>query len=89
MLDAVCKHFPGIPRDLITLQTNQLDVCEGHYVDIMPEIWADVVDFLNIVEVTRAETTLPVPPLDTWAISFPGNQLAPSQVFGLGSSYAP
>ncbi|KAG1749577.1 hypothetical protein EDD22DRAFT_958005 [Suillus occidentalis] len=86
VLDVVSKHFPGIPRDVITLQTNQLDVCEGHYVDIMPEIWADVVDFLNIVEVTRAETTLPVPPLDTWAISFPGNQLAPSQVFGLGSS---
>ncbi|KAG2746392.1 hypothetical protein P692DRAFT_201867792 [Suillus brevipes Sb2] len=87
VLDAVCKHFPGIPRDVITLQTNQLDVCDGHYVDITPEIWDDVVDFLNVVEVTRAETTLPIPvPLDAWAISFSGNQLAPSQVNRLDSS---
>ncbi|KAG1771170.1 hypothetical protein EV702DRAFT_1202059 [Suillus placidus] len=82
MLDSACKHFPNIPRDLVTLQTNQLDVCGGYYVDITAEIWDDVVDLLNVVEVTRAET-LPVPlPLDAWAISFPGNQLqsAPGQV---------
>jgi hypothetical protein len=75
---------------VIILQTNQLGVCDGHYVDIMPEIWDDVVDFLNVVEVTRAETTLPIPgPLDAWAISFSGNQLAPSQVNRLDSSNAP
>lgn len=90
MLDTVCKHFPSIPRDVITLQTNQLDICDGHLVDITAEIWDDVVDLLNVVEVTRTETTLPIPlPLDAWAISFPGSQLAPSQVNGQDSSYAP
>jgi hypothetical protein len=90
VLDSVCKHFPSIPRDMITLQTNQLDVCDGYYVDITAEIWNDIVDSLNVVEVTRAETTLPVPlpvdKLDAWAVSFPANQLAPSQVNKLDSS---
>ncbi|KAG1844202.1 hypothetical protein DFJ58DRAFT_31181 [Suillus subalutaceus] len=62
MLDTACKHFPSIPRYLVKLQTNQLDVCDGHYVDITPDIWDDVIDLLNVVEVTqRAEKTLPVP----------------------------
>ncbi|KAG1875368.1 hypothetical protein DFJ58DRAFT_909910 [Suillus subalutaceus] len=82
MLDSVCKHFPSIPRDVVMLQTNQVDACDGHYVDITAETWNDVVDFLNVVEVTRrAEMPLPVPlPLDAGAISLPENQSAPSQV---------
>ncbi|KAG1844203.1 hypothetical protein DFJ58DRAFT_31194 [Suillus subalutaceus] len=85
MLDTACKHFPSIPRDMIMLQTNQLDVCDGHYVDITPEIWDDLIDSLHVVEVTRhAEMTLPIPllPLDAWAFSFPGHQSAPSQANG-------
>ncbi|KAG2113732.1 uncharacterized protein F5147DRAFT_650164 [Suillus discolor] len=79
ILDTTCKHFPGIPRDLIALQTNQLDVCGGYYVDITAEIWEDVVDLLNVVEVTRAQITLPVPP-PLYAIPSPDNQPAPNQV---------
>ncbi|KAG2079242.1 hypothetical protein BDR04DRAFT_1063848 [Suillus decipiens] len=51
MLNSVCKHFPSIPRDVVTLQTNQLDICDGHYVDITAEIWDDIIDSLHIVEV--------------------------------------
>ncbi|KAG1789953.1 uncharacterized protein HD556DRAFT_753596 [Suillus plorans] len=91
MLDSACKHFPNIPKDVVIFQTNQLDICDGYYVDITAEIWSDVIDLLNIVEVTqRAEMTLPIPlPLDASAISLPDNQSAPSQVNEQDSSYAP
>lgn len=91
MLDTACKYFPGIPRDLITLQTNQLDICGGYYVDITAEIWEDVVDLLNVVEVTRAQITLPIPPplYTQWPVPSPDNQSAPNQVHRQNSSYAP
>ncbi|KAG1759221.1 hypothetical protein EDD22DRAFT_907209 [Suillus occidentalis] len=64
MLDSACRHFPTIPRDLMAFQTNQLDICEGHYVDITAETWDKVVDLLSSVEVTRSELPLrnPLPP---------------------------
>ncbi|KAG2345915.1 hypothetical protein BDR05DRAFT_1012181 [Suillus weaverae] len=92
MLDSACKHFPSVARDVVTLQTNQPDVCEGHYVDVTAEIWDNVIDLLNVVKVTRrAEMTLPVPlPLDAQAISLPDNQSAPpSQINRQDRSYAP
>ncbi|KAG1838518.1 hypothetical protein DFJ58DRAFT_124665 [Suillus subalutaceus] len=58
MIDSARKHFPSIPKDVVALQTNQLDACNGHYVDITAEIWDDGIDLLNVVEVTRrAEMT--------------------------------
>ncbi|KAG1838522.1 hypothetical protein DFJ58DRAFT_749242 [Suillus subalutaceus] len=58
MFGSACKHFRSIPKDVVTLQTNQLDACNGHYVDITAEIWDDVIDLLNVIEVTRrAEMT--------------------------------
>ncbi|KAG1844198.1 hypothetical protein DFJ58DRAFT_907284 [Suillus subalutaceus] len=81
MLDSACKHFPSIPRDAITLQTNQLDVCDGHFVDITAEIWDEIIDLLTFVEVTLAEMPLPVPlSLDGWGIPLPDNRQATSQV---------
>jgi hypothetical protein len=76
MLDSACKHFPTIPRDAMTFQTNQLDICEGQYVDITAESWDKVVDLLTSVEVTRTEIPLPVPrlPSNTGAITLPANQ---------------
>jgi hypothetical protein len=64
MLDSACKHFPTIPKDLMAFQTNQLDICEGHYVDITAETWDKVIDLLSSVEVTRLEVPLrnPLPP---------------------------
>lgn len=62
MLDSAYCHFPSISRDVITLQTNQLDVCDGYYVDITAETWGDVMDLFNVVEVTRrGKMTLPDP----------------------------
>ncbi|KAG0706640.1 hypothetical protein DFH29DRAFT_900603 [Suillus ampliporus] len=73
MLDAAHKYFPSIPRDAVTLQTNQLDICDGHSVDITSETWDDVIDSITFVEVIRAEIPLPIPqPLNARAISLPG-----------------
>jgi hypothetical protein len=85
MLDSACKHFPNIPRNVVTLQTNQLDICDGHFVDITAEIWDDVIDLLTVVEVTRAEMKSPIP----WPFLLPDNQPALSQVNNKISSYAP
>ncbi|KIK37902.1 hypothetical protein CY34DRAFT_809872 [Suillus luteus UH-Slu-Lm8-n1] len=64
MLDNACKHFPTIPRDAMAFQTNKLDICEGHYVEITAETWDKVVDLLSSIEVTRSELPLrnPFPP---------------------------
>lgn len=87
MLDSACNHFPSIPRDMVTLQTNQLDVCNGHYVDITAEIWDEIIDSLTFIEVTRVS---PVSlPLDAWAISLHDNRPALNRVNSGGSSYAP
>ncbi|KAG2745024.1 hypothetical protein P692DRAFT_20877546 [Suillus brevipes Sb2] len=53
MLDSVCKNFPDIPRDAVTLQTDKLKICHGHYVDIAAEAWVDVIDLLTVVEVVN------------------------------------
>ncbi|KAG1749580.1 hypothetical protein EDD22DRAFT_972782 [Suillus occidentalis] len=53
MLDSVCKNFPDIPKDGVTLQTDKLNICYGHFVDIAAEAWADVVDLLTVVEVVN------------------------------------
>ncbi|KAG1851691.1 hypothetical protein F4604DRAFT_1306031 [Suillus subluteus] len=58
MLDSACEHFPSIPRNVVTLQTNQLDVCDGHFVDITAETWGEIIDLVTFVEVTRAEMPL-------------------------------
>ncbi|KAG2116999.1 uncharacterized protein F5147DRAFT_811009 [Suillus discolor] len=82
MFNSACRNFPSISRDILTFQTNRLDVCDGHYVEITAEVWDDIVDLLHVVEVTRrVEMTLPVPlPLDDLAISLPDNQSTPGQV---------
>ncbi|KIK35889.1 hypothetical protein CY34DRAFT_811814 [Suillus luteus UH-Slu-Lm8-n1] len=91
MLDSAFKHFPSIPRDVITLQSDKLDDCDGRYVDITAETWDDVIDLLTVAQVTRrAEMSSPAPlPLNTQAISLPDNQPEPSQVKRQDSSYAP
>lgn len=53
MLDSVIKNFPDIPRDAVTLQTDKLNICYGHYVDIAAEAWVDVIDLLTVVEVVN------------------------------------
>ncbi|KAG1851689.1 hypothetical protein F4604DRAFT_1959187 [Suillus subluteus] len=82
MLDSVCKHFPSIPRDAVTLQTNQLDICDGHFVDITAEIWDEIIDLLTFIEVTRAEMPpSPVPlSLGDWGVSLPEYLQAASHI---------
>ncbi|KAG1853274.1 hypothetical protein C8R48DRAFT_723405 [Suillus tomentosus] len=89
MLDSACKHFPSIPRDVVMLQTNRPNVCDGHYADITAEIWTDIIDLLHVVEVTRrVEMASPAPlPFYDRAISkLPDNKSAPSEVDDQDSS---
>ncbi|KAG2128678.1 uncharacterized protein EDB93DRAFT_1214362 [Suillus bovinus] len=61
MLDSACRHFPTIPRDAMTFQTDQLDICEGQLVDVTPETWDKVIDSITSLEVTRTALSLPNP----------------------------
>lgn len=82
MLDAACELFPDIPRDTITLQTNELDFCNGHYVNITAETWDHVIDLITLIKVKEVPLRL-----CGQATSFLDNQLVP-QVSGHDSSYA-
>ncbi|KAG1762000.1 hypothetical protein EDD22DRAFT_1050898 [Suillus occidentalis] len=57
MLDHAYECFPCFSRDVITLRTNKLDTYDGRYVDITPEIWDKVIEWLETAQVTRR--TLP------------------------------
>jgi hypothetical protein len=75
MLDHAYECFPCFPRDVITLRTNKLDTCNGRYVDITPEIWDKVIEWLETAQVTRR--------------TLPDGQPVPSEVDRHDSSYAP
>ncbi|KAG1812598.1 uncharacterized protein BJ212DRAFT_459416 [Suillus subaureus] len=80
ILDAVCNHFPSIPRHVVTMQTNELDVCEGHYVDITAEIWDDVIDLLDVVEVTRREVNEQESSKVTIKVVFPSGEIQTTRI---------
>ncbi|KAG1851705.1 hypothetical protein F4604DRAFT_1306484 [Suillus subluteus] len=80
MLNAASKHFPSIASDMVRLQTNELDVCEGHYVDITAEIWADVIDLLDVVEVTKREVDEENSSKVTIKVVFPSGEIQTTEV---------
>ncbi|KAH7904599.1 hypothetical protein BJ138DRAFT_1166267 [Hygrophoropsis aurantiaca] len=62
-LQAVRKHFRNIPEDSVALQIDQLDVCEGHAVDIEPELWPEISGLISsaFVKDTTCDDVLNVP----------------------------
>ncbi|KAG2037001.1 hypothetical protein BDR03DRAFT_399966 [Suillus americanus] len=80
MLNTASKHFPSIPRHVVTLQTNELDVCEGHYVDITAEIWTDVIDLLDVVEVTERVVTEQNSCKVTIKLVFPSGEIQTTEI---------
>ncbi|KAF9458372.1 hypothetical protein BDZ94DRAFT_106351 [Collybia nuda] len=60
------KHFPTIPPELMVIQTKELTICDGRYVNIPEELWTEVcsrIQNINVVSrpvhVMRREPDLP------------------------------
>ncbi|KAH7925419.1 hypothetical protein BV22DRAFT_432297 [Leucogyrophana mollusca] len=58
-VQAVCKHFPRVPKDSVVLQTDKLDVCEGHAVDIDPELWEEISELISSAIVKDTSSSAP------------------------------
>jgi hypothetical protein len=60
-IDAAYKHFPCLTRDSVVLKTRDLEVCDGHYVNITDESWAAATDVITSVEITETPKQLSRP----------------------------
>ncbi|KAH7913493.1 hypothetical protein BJ138DRAFT_625857 [Hygrophoropsis aurantiaca] len=81
-LQAVRQHFRNIPEDSVVLQTDQLDVCEGHAVDIDPGLWPEISLLISTAIVTnttaRADAlsvAQPPPPVAAPSCSVPAGPI--------------
>lgn len=43
--------FPGSDSLALVVQTNELDICAGHYVDIPPSLWQEMSEFVSNIRV--------------------------------------
>lgn len=53
----------------MNFRTDELDVCDGHNVDISPETWGDVIDLISSVSIVEAKP--PKPSVHPLALSMP------------------
>ncbi|KAK0470925.1 hypothetical protein IW261DRAFT_1425607 [Armillaria novae-zelandiae] len=42
LLAILHKHFPTVPTELMVIQTNELTICDGRFVDIPEDLWTEV-----------------------------------------------
>jgi len=61
-VDAACSTFPGVSRDAVTLNTSELDICQGHLVEITPASFDHIIDLLSLIEVIEASPPFQLPP---------------------------
>ncbi|PBK61362.1 hypothetical protein ARMSODRAFT_981518 [Armillaria solidipes] len=53
--DIVVAQIPGVTRDEIVLETKDLYVCEGKYVEILPKYWSNIHDAVDNIRVLLIE----------------------------------
>lgn len=51
LLSILHKHFPTIPTESMIIQTNELTICDGRYVDIPEELWTEVCPRIRNIKV--------------------------------------
>ncbi|KAK0438745.1 hypothetical protein EV421DRAFT_1906372 [Armillaria borealis] len=51
LLSVLHKHFPTVPTESMVIQTNELTICEGRYVDIPEELWTEVSPSIRNIKV--------------------------------------
>lgn len=50
-----CKHIHNLESSIISIQTKDLDICNGYFVEITPDSWSDAIDSLDFIEIFEAE----------------------------------
>jgi hypothetical protein len=63
-IDAACKEFQALSKERVILQTNELDICAGQYVNVTDETWNEVVDSVNSLLVVELPQNDMAPPQD-------------------------
>ncbi|KAK0454194.1 uncharacterized protein EV420DRAFT_604824 [Desarmillaria tabescens] len=63
LLSILHKRFPSIARESMIIQTNELDICAGRYIDIPDDLWLEISPRIyNIKVITRpTQTSTPAP----------------------------
>ncbi|KAJ7097360.1 hypothetical protein C8R44DRAFT_812147 [Mycena epipterygia] len=69
-LDAVRRHFPKINQDRVKLQsvqTDQVEICDGELTEIAAESWETVVELVSSVFVAETPQCLgAIKPVNLW-----------------------
>lgn len=58
VLSAILDHFPDTIRRKITLQTKELELCDGVYTEIPPCLWNHVMDEIKSVTVVAEDVVV-------------------------------
>ncbi|KAK0216452.1 hypothetical protein EDD85DRAFT_870520 [Armillaria nabsnona] len=56
------RHFPSISKDDMIIQTKDLDICKGEYIDIPDELWVGIGPRLRSIKIVTRETVTRPPP---------------------------
>ncbi|KAK0493521.1 hypothetical protein EDD18DRAFT_1356442 [Armillaria luteobubalina] len=59
LLSILHKHFPTIPTESMIIQTNELPICDGQYVDVPEDLWAEVCPHVRNIKVTSRQAHVP------------------------------
>ncbi|KAK0454180.1 uncharacterized protein EV420DRAFT_1481620 [Desarmillaria tabescens] len=57
LINTIISHFPGTPRDGITIQTNDLAICAGRYVNIPQNLWSAIIGKIDNINVSAPEAS--------------------------------
>ncbi|KAK0437622.1 hypothetical protein EV421DRAFT_2060249 [Armillaria borealis] len=70
LLSILQKHFPSMAKDSMIIQTNELEVCAGEYVDIADDLWPEISLWIHSIRViSRPRQILTsIPPSQTMKI---------------------
>ncbi|KAF9458386.1 hypothetical protein BDZ94DRAFT_1313345 [Collybia nuda] len=51
LLSILHKNFPSLPTESVVVQTDELSICDGRYIDIPEELWTEVCPRLRNIRV--------------------------------------
>ncbi|KAK0211915.1 hypothetical protein IW262DRAFT_1301367 [Armillaria fumosa] len=59
LLSILQKHFPTVPAESMIIQTNELPICDGRYVDVPEDLWAEVYPRVRNIKIISRPVHVP------------------------------